>query len=146
MKLWVKFLLITFILGIPAFVLGPMIWTPSQDAKPTSGQLPFFIFLSLVEALLFGFGVAFIICSWSLVKKDSNQSKNITTAAFISLAWLLVSWWPHDNLHRHNAMHMQGILYIEYGFHMTSIVAAIILSYYFFNLLKDNAQKAESIE
>ena len=33
MKLWVKFLLITFILGIPAFILGPKIWTPSPDIQ-----------------------------------------------------------------------------------------------------------------
>ena len=141
MKLWTKFLIITLVLGIPAFVLGPVIWHPSPDAKPTSGQLPFFIFLSLIEALLFGFGVAFIIYAWPWVKKASAKS-NMAIAVFIAIAWLLVSWWPHDSLHIHNAMNMQGLLYIDYGFHITLIIASLILAYYFFSALKVNTAKA----
>ena len=140
MKLWVKFLLITLVLGIPALILGPIIWTPSPDAKPTTQQLPFFIFLSFVEALLFGFGIAFIIYGWQWVKKVSSQSRNMTITAFISLAWLLVSWWPHDSLHIHNAMNMQGLLYIDYGFHLTLIIASLILVYYFFAVVKGAAK------
>ena len=141
MKLWAKFLIITLVLGIPAFVLGPVIWPPSPDAKPTSGQLPFFIFLSLIEALLFGFGVAFIIYAWPWVKKASAKS-NMAIAVFVAIAWLLVSWWPHDSLHIHNAMNMQGLLYIDYGFHITLIIASLVLAYYFFSALKVNTAKA----
>lgn len=136
MKLWVKFLLITLILGIPAFILGPKIWVPSPEARPTPQQLPFFIFLSAIEALIFGFGVAFIIFGWPLASKVSTQSRNMTIAAFAALAWLLVSWWPHDNMHIHNAMNMQGLLYIDYGFHLTLIITSLILAYYFFAVVK----------
>ncbi len=137
MKTWLKFLLITLIIGIPAFALGPIIWTPSPDIKPTASQMPFFIFLSAIEALLFGFGIAVIIYGWKLVKKVPLQSKNRTLAAFVSLEWLLVSWWPHDNLHIHNGMNAQGLLYIDYIFHVTIIIASLILVHYFFYAIKE---------
>ena len=141
MKLWIKFLLITLILGIPAFILGPKIWTPSPEIKPTSAQLPFFIFLSMVESLIFGFGVAVIIYGWPLVKNISSQMKGKTIAAFVALSWLLVSWWPHDNSHIHNGMNAQGLLYIDYIFHGTIIISTLVLLYYFFSVLKGAAQK-----
>ena len=137
MKTWLKFLLITLIIGIPAFALGPIIWTPSPDIKPTASQIPFFIFLSAIEALLFGFGIAVIIYGWKLVKKVPLPSKNRTLAAFVSLEWLLVSWWPHDNLHIHNGMNAQGLLYIDYIFHVTIIITSLILVHYFFYAIKE---------
>lgn len=130
MKTWIKILLIALVIGIPAFILGPIIWTPSPDIKPTPVQLPFFMFLSLIEALLFGFGIAVIIYGWKFVKKAPAQSKGKVIAAYASLSWLLVSWWPHDNSHIHNGMNAQGLLYIDYIFHVTLIIASLVLVYY----------------
>ena len=140
MKTWIKILLITLIIGIPAFVLGPVIWTPHPDVKPTPTQLPFFIFLSLVEALLFGFGIAVIVYGWPLVKKVPSTIKNKTIIAFVALLWLLVSWWPHDNAHIHNGLETQGLLYIDYIFHGSLIIASLVLVYYFFHVLKQTAK------
>ena len=136
MKTWVKVLLITLILGIPAFILGPILWPPSPDIKPTPAQLPFFIFLSVIEAAVFGLGIAFIFFGWPFVNKVS-KSKGLSAAAFVSLSWLLVSWWPHDNSHIHNGMNAQGLLYIDYTFHVTIIAASLILAYYFINVLNE---------
>ena len=94
MKAWIKFLLITLIIGILMFILGPIIWTPSPDIKPTPDQLPFFMFLSLVEALLFGFGIVVIIYGWKFVKKAPAQAKSKTVAAYVSLSWLLFLGGP----------------------------------------------------
>lgn len=132
MKTWIKVLIITFVIGLSAFVAGPLIWTPSPDASPTDFQKPFFMFLGLIEALMFGIGISFLVFGWKLVKNATQQAKKRTIAMYFSLAWLLVSWWPHDNLHIHNAMNMQGLLYIDYGFHFTLIIASSILAYYFF--------------
>jgi hypothetical protein len=44
----------------------------------------------------------------------------------------MVSWWPHLNLHRHNeADNLQGLLYIDNGFHVPLMIAALILAYSF---------------
>ena len=50
---------------------------------------------------------------------------------YLSIGWLLISWWPHDNVYSHNGEDMQGLLYIEYGFHVTLMAAGLILAYSF---------------
>src|ERR1041385_7533423 len=100
----VKAILITVLVAIPAFILGPMLWPPSpMSPLPTVWQLPFFIFLSAVEALLFGGGIAFLILAWPKIKKGHKHAKIM----YFALAWLLISWWPHDNLHMHVGMDLQ---------------------------------------
>ena len=118
MKAWVKYLVVTIVLAVPAFILGPILWPPSNEIVPTATQLPFFIALSAIEALIFGLGVGFLIFEW-----------RPTSASFWAISWLLVSWWPHDNLHIHNALEPIGLLKIEYGFHVTLIIASLIIAY-----------------
>lgn len=49
--------LIALAAGIPAFLLGRVIWSPApSNPTPSEAQLPFFIVLALIEALLFGLG------------------------------------------------------------------------------------------
>ena len=55
----------------------------------------------------------------------------------------MVSWWPHDNLHIHNGNDLQGLLYIEYGFHVTLIIAASVLA---FSLLTMLGSKEAGVE
>ncbi len=137
MKLSTQAALTTFAVGIPAFFMGRAIWPPAAGLpEPTAGQLPFFVFLAAVEALFFGLGVAFIALGAPLLKKLPAQERGKTVAAFVSLAWLLVSWWPHGNLHIHMGEDVQGILYIDYGFHLTVIIASLVLARYFFSRLR----------
>ena len=48
---------------------------------------------------------------------------------FIATAWLLISWWPHDNMHKHNGMDLAGLLRIDYLFHVSMMVAGAVLAY-----------------
>ncbi len=129
--------LITIIIAIPAFLLGPIIWPPITNPVPSAAQLPFFIFLSAVEALLLGFGIAFIFIAAPKIQRVSSTKKTRTILAFLALLWLLVSWWPHDNLHMHNGLNFFGLLLIDYGFHSTIMLATLILVYYFIATLKE---------
>ena len=52
-------------------------------------------------------------------------------------------WWPHDNLHLHNGMDMQGLLFIEYGFHVTLIIAAGALAFSLLTMLKPGESGVE---
>ncbi len=146
MKTWLKMLLITFIIGVPAFLLGPVIWPPSPDIQPTHAQLPYLIALSAVEALFFGFGIAFIIYGRPLVKRLTGGAGKAAAAMYGSLAWILVSWWPHDNLHIHNALNINGLIAIDYSFHFTLIIAGAILVYSFFALFKPVTGRVEARE
>jgi len=144
MKTLTKMLLITILCGVPFFFLGPMIWPPAPEVQPTQAQLPFLIVLSAIEALTAGFGIAFIAYGWPLIKKVAGKKKILAGTMYIAISWLLVTWWPHDNMHIHNAMNIDGLIVIEYLFHVTLMIAAVVLAYGYFSLLSEKAVTSET--
>jgi hypothetical protein len=143
LKLWVKVLLVTVLIAAPAMVLGPVIWPPAAGGpQPSGGQLPFFILLALMESVLFGLGISFLLFGLPVVRRVSPDSKARAWAMYLSIGWLMVSWWPHDNLHMSNGNDLQGLLYIEYGFHFTLMIAALVLAYCFLSLIRQRSEVA----
>jgi hypothetical protein len=143
MKAPYKVLLVTVLIAAPAMVLGPVIWPPAEGGpEPTGDQLPFFIFLALMESVLLGLGISFLLFGLPVVRAVSPDSRARAWAMYLSIGWLMVSWWPHDNLHIHNGMDMQGLLYIEYGFHFTLMIAALVLAYCFLSLIRQRSEVA----
>ncbi len=140
MKTKTKMILITLFFGAVAFALGPVIWPPSPDIHPTQAQLPYLILLSVIEALAFGFGVAFVLYGRRLV----NGAGKTARVMYVSLSWLLISWWPHDNMHIHNALDVKGLIVIDYVFHFSVILASLVLTYAFFALFRPEARKVEA--
>ena len=138
MKTWLKVLLVTLVVAIPAMITGPILWPPPADlgVAPTAGQIPFFIFLAVFEAITLGLGVAFLLFGFAPLGRALGESGWRTWAAYLSIGWFLVSWWPHNNLHTHNGMDLQGLLYIEYGSHLTLMVAGLVLAYSLMTLLR----------
>ena len=137
MKTWTRALLIILIFGVPAYLLNPIIWPPSVDIDVTLGQTPFYKLLAVAEALAFGIGFAFIILGWPLIKKTSFKNRNRAILLYFFISWLLVSWWPHDNLHLHIGLDSLGFLLVEYEFHVTLMIVGAISAYCFYGLLKD---------
>lgn len=144
MKTWVKVVAVTLIVTVLGTVVAPLIWTPI-GAEPTSGQLPFFIVVSLFEALALGLGISFLIFGRSMVRDARPGMKLTAWLMYLGIAWSLVSWLPHGNLHMSNGDNMQRLLYIEYGFHVTLIVTAAALAYASFSLLRRESKKANSV-
>lgn len=142
MKLWLKVTLVTLLFTIPAFLTGHIIWPPAPGATPAPTLLPFFILLSLLEALSFGLGMAFIVYGWPFMSTLAGGSKRMTYTMFVIIAWFLISWWPHDNLHLHNGLNLQGLLFIEYGFHVTLIIAGAVLAFCFVRLLRPSSRSS----
>ena len=146
MKPWVKVLLVTVVNAAPAMVLGPVLWPPAEGGpEPTGGQLPFFVFLALMESVLLGLGISFLAFGLPVVRQVSSDSRLRAWAMYLTIAWLMVSWWPHDNLHIHNGDNMQGLLFIEYGFHFTLMISAIILAYCFLSLIRQKSPGPVSV-
>ena len=133
-----KIALVTLLFAIPAFLLGRIIWPDAAGSlmQPTVGQLPFFMFLSALEAVAFGIGISFLFFGWKYVAQIADGNKTGAWLSYIAIAWLLVSWWPHDNMHRVNGVDMAGLLRIEFMFHLTLIVASFVLAYYFFKFFR----------
>ncbi len=133
MKKWIA---TTLVFGLPTFILGPIVWvSPAGSPQPTSLQLPFFIILGVFEAFSFGLGVSFLLFGYSLVKKFSGKDKTAAMLLYLAISWSLLNWWVHDGLHKINGENLQGLLYIEYAFHVTLIITAVGASYSFFRLL-----------
>ncbi len=137
MKPWVKVALVTALFAVPAMALGQVIWPPAPGGpEPTAGQFPFFIFLAVFEAVTFGLGVSFLLFGFAPLKRALGGSPWRTWATYLAIGWLLVSWWPHDNMHIHNGSDLQGLLYIEYGFHVTLMLSGLILAFSLLTLIR----------
>lgn len=139
LKPWVKIALVTAVVAVPAMALGQVIWPPATGGpEPTAGQLPFFLFLAVFEALTFGLGVSFLLFGFPSISRAVGGSPLRAWATYLAIGWFLVSWWPHDNMHIHNGNDLQGLLYIEYGFHVTLMAGGLILAYSLLTMLRSS--------
>ena len=85
MKTWMKVLVVTTLFGVPAFLLGPVIWPPAAGGpEPSAGQLPFFVVLFAIEALAFGLGISFLAFGLPLVRKAASGSMLRAWAMYLS--------------------------------------------------------------
>ncbi len=146
---WIKVVAVTLIAAVLAMVVGPILWPTSDpplfQTEPTATQLPYFIVLQVVTSLTFGLGVSFLLFGLPVVRRASADSKLRAWLAYLSIGWLLVSWWPHGHLHQHNGDNMQGLLYIEYGFHVAPMLAGLIVAYCFLSLMRERSGKTAPV-
>lgn len=142
---WIAWLAVTLVLAVIAFLASPNapmggFWRPSADfPPPTDAQLPFFVLLNVAESLAFGFGISFLIFGYSLMQNTLAASRRLTLAAHLAISWLLFSWWPHDSLHAAVGTNLNGLLAIEYGFHVTLMATGVILAFFFLAVLRQRA-------
>lgn len=137
MKPPIKVVLVALIAACIAFLTeshGPLggFWAPSPDMPQATGiQTPLFMILGISEALGLGLGVAFLLFGYSTIRATAPVSPALARAAHLSIFWLLANWWAHDSLHIHNGMNLNGLLAIEYAFHVTLILAGVMLARFF---------------
>jgi len=66
-------------------VLGPVIWPPAEGGpEPNGGQLPFSILLVLMESVLFGLGISFLLFGLPTVRRVCADSKARACAMYLS--------------------------------------------------------------
>jgi len=132
-----KAIILVVVLAAITFALSPVLWpSPVGGMQPSASQLPWLMFISAIESVSFGIGVWFLIEGRKLLSAELNVSKKLATWTYVSIIWTLVSWWPHDNFHRANGgMNIQALIYIEYAFHLTLIISAIIIAKFFLKAL-----------
>src|ERR671928_1750362 len=137
MNTWKKSLLVTLAVGIPATVLSLPLWPPQPGADPSPLQIALFFGIFAAEGLLFGFGVAFVLFGGPLVRAATAAAGVHTWPVFVSVAWTLLSWWPHDGFHRASPLGvLNATLRIDYAFHLTLIVAAVVIARFFLATLR----------
>jgi hypothetical protein len=119
--------LVTLAVAVPAFALTPWLFPPSPHMTPTATQVPFYVVLGGINAMALGLGVAFLAFGLPAVRRLVTPAPGRAVAAYLAIAWLLVSWYPHGGLHGSNGMDTGPLLWIEYGFHVPLIVAPLVL-------------------
>lgn len=141
-----KVVLVTVLVAVSALLLGPVIWPPAEgNPAPTAAQIPFLLFLNFVQATVLGLGVAFLAFGLSVMRRISPGSKARAWAMYLFIGYLMVSWWPHINMHVHNGPeNLQGLIFIDYLFHLPSMIAALVLAYCFFSLLRARGERSTS--
>ena len=125
----------TIVIAIVAFLLTRVIWpdVPGMEGPPGS-LLPWFIGIGVMEAVAFGLGVSLLLFYW---KEGSRQ-----LWPFVSVIWLLVSWWPHSSAHRTwEEGNWVGLLLMEYGYHVTLMIAGFILARFVMQKLSETAPR-----
>jgi hypothetical protein len=105
--------------------------TPSATERPVSCHA-----VVVVQATVLGLGVSFLAFGLPVMRRISPDSKLRAWAMYLSIGYLMLSWWPHINMHVHNGPHnLQGLIFIDDLFHLPSMIAALVLAYCFFSLL-----------
>lgn len=134
MNKWLVFW--SIVVGLLTIPVGFTIWPPSAGIPyPDQTQFPFFVGIALFEAVGFGAGFYFLIDGYRILKSRKTKLNFMT---YISIVWLLMSWWPHDRLHIHVGEEIWGVIILEYVFHETAIIAALIIAKFFYQSLKES--------
>lgn len=146
MKTWMKMLLVTVLVGVPAVGAGMAIWPPAGGEG--SGEMPAFVIvglmvMALIEGLAFGLGVAFLGFGLPLVRGVAGASRTRAWAMYLSIAWLLISWLPHSGAHRSTGS-LEGLLAIEYMYHLTLIIAGATLAGGFLSILRERTTETSA--
>lgn len=107
---------------------GPLggFWGVEDTPGLEGGVLGALMLYSVFEAAAFGIGIAWLVLGRRVIASPSGG-----TAVYLAIGWMLVSWWLHGSLHQSivndNYAALAGI---EYGFHLTMIVAGAIVARY----------------
>ena len=150
MKTWVKVLITTLLVAIPAFVLGPVLFTPADvGSAPSAAQMPFFMLLAALDAILLGLGVSFLVFGLPVLRKVSPDSRSRAWAMYLAIGYLMLSWWPHLNLHISTPIEdWQMLLYIDFLFHLPLEIAGVVLAYCAFSIFMSwrSGKLAEAVQ
>lgn len=122
---------------IAALGLGRVVWPdPAGAPTPPEDLMPLFVVLSVLEALLFGAGLAFAVFGFAPLRRMAAGAV-LTWGAYLGITFMLISWWPHDNLHRVlDHADFAGLAWIEYLFHVPLMAAAATVAVFFLRVVR----------
>jgi C4-dicarboxylate transporter len=143
MKSWVRWLVVTLLVGAVSFLLVPLLPVPANAPQPPAAIFPFFVVLAFFESMALGLGVAFLIFGRPLLTA-TGVSPRLATAAYLSIAFLLANWWLHDYMHRVTNGDWNRIVLVEYGFHLPLMVAGAVVAWFFVSVAMRSARQVHS--
>ena len=115
--------------------IGLAIWPPAAGSPP-GRVLPVLMLVGAVEGAAFALGIVFLVLGGRLLRAVGRWTR-LSTAAYVGIAWLLVSWWPHDGLHRSGfGQTFTGLAAVDVAFHTTLIVATGVVTVFYVRTLR----------
>jgi len=131
---WIVVAFVSF-LANPHGPLGTF-WAPSpMSPEPVGLQMPLFMILNVAESVALASSVVLALFYFPQ-KALANLTLKETRLAFAGLLWIMGNWWMHDALHIHIGMDLHRLLFVEYGFHITMMIAAAYIIKIIFKMLK----------
>ncbi|KIF06091.1 hypothetical protein PL81_09485, partial [Streptomyces sp. RSD-27] len=114
-----------------ALLVTDLIWPGSTDLTGVPGPWSFlFSVLYFFECAAFAAGLLFL-CAGRKRMRHPGPGRRWTAAAHLAVAYLLMAWWPQDNLYRLAAKHdwpRQAAL--VYAFNVPLMVAGLVVALY----------------
>ncbi|MEU6890400.1 AMP-binding protein [Streptomyces sp. NPDC046557] len=122
---------VVFPLTLLGLALTDVFWPGSTDLTgvPAPWAALFFV-LYVFEALAFAVGVVFLFGGGSPMRRQ-GRGRALTRATHLAVCYLLVAWWPQDNLYRLAAKHdwpRQAAL--VYAFNIPLMIAGAVVAFY----------------
>jgi hypothetical protein len=114
--------------------LGNLLWPPAEGPDPEGANLALLMVIGGIEAIAFGLGITFLFFGLPYVQNLTMTRGAYATAIWLSITWMLANWVPHTSLHMNvgNILvpaDFGGLVAIEYGFHLTLIIAGGLLAH-----------------
>jgi hypothetical protein len=129
--------------GLTALLLAPQgplggFWGADGE-DPMGGALFALTIYAILEAAVFGFGVAFMLFGMPMLRRQGAGDR-LTRMTFVAIVWALVSWWPHGSFHQAiEENNFEGLAAIEWGFHATMLVCGVVIATFFWRVLNQTA-------
>jgi len=122
-------LVLVALFALLAWVFTDLLWPYSTDLSDVPAPYADrFRFLYFCENVAFGAGVAFLLVGRPGMARVGHSGR-FTTAAHLSVVWLLAAWWPQDNSYRLTAKTdwpTQAVL--VYTFNVSLMIAAAVVA------------------
>jgi hypothetical protein len=119
----------TLLVTLACWGLTDVLWPTSTDLS----QVPVpwvssFRVLYFFETLSFGLGVSYLRFGFAALAV-LHRSKSFALLAHLSMAWLMLAWWPEDNMYRlSSATDWARQSQLVWTFNISSMLAAAIVA------------------
>ena len=124
-----QYTLLAMILSAGTFLFALTVWPlPKIELGELRG---FFTVATAVEALLMGIGIAFVVYVLREHRMAIKSWRGLDWATFVSIAWILISGFPHDSQHLTHGADLRGLVSIEMLFHGSLAIAALVVMWQF---------------
>ncbi|MDO8537580.1 MAG: hypothetical protein Q7S21_01725 [archaeon] len=135
------FALVFIAVAVFAIELSKINWNSTKIDSTNSNPVPLIALLSGLEAVAFSIGIIFLFLGWKYAKNITLLPIQLKLAAFFSMGWLLLGWWPKGILtYTADSLAPQVIL-TKSLFNSSMIIAILIIVYTTLIFLKSSSNQ-----